>query len=230
MTLEDLSEFISDILGEPQGMFHNIARRRKLMNQAQTTMVRETEALVSEVEIPIEPKITNYYLPGNFLTFGSYIPHFESRNGTITSLDITHERNIDVRNPGWRENTNTSIPKFLWITNQQLHIPGPAVEGTIRLPYVVNPTDLEREQDETFNGVSNLQEFAEGIGYSVAQKMRIGSAPQLAREYQMQYELILRTLRNYIQTNGRRGIFIRPIPYDTRKETYNDTISAWKST
>jgi len=223
-TTEDLLNHVQELIGEPVGGYYNISTRLRQLNQAQREMVQDTRALTADVSIPTVVNQRTYYLPDDFLTYAKEQPYYVDTNNNSHKLQVVDVDWMDSIDPGWRDDRQANYGKaqFMVMTGAQEFVLYPAVNevGTITIPYVVDPDELEDFSDEVFNGVTNMNRYSVGLAYKVAAMYLMPRVPQLAQQYLSMYNVELRKMRHDIRSNPQHQQTLRPKGYTRRSFNY----------
>lgn len=222
LTVEDVLNHVQELVGEPVGGYYNISTRLKQLNQAQREMVQDTRALTASISIEVDANQSVVYLPDDFLTYAKEQPYFTDSTTDTHKLQVVDVDYMDSVYPSWREGDALSAPTYLIMTGpQQVNLfPLPAIGGTLTVPYVADPDELNDVDDEVFNGVTNLNRYAFGLAYKVAAMYMLPRAPQLGQQYLAMYNRELRQMRQDVRTNPQHTQTLRPKGYPRRTWSY----------
>lgn len=211
-----LLDHTQELLGEPPGGFYNISSRLDLFNQAQRELNEETRAITDEAAVAVVLGTRDYDLPADFQSLDVEQPTFTDASGNITQVKVTDQNMLDRTTPGWQNTTqNTGLPTHLFIRNGTLTLwPTPDADGTLNLPYVVEPTELTADDDVPFNGIARLNRYAPALAYKAAFVTSVSRAPQLAAMFIDLYERQERLMRHFTRSSPQQHARVRPTTED----------------
>jgi len=218
-TVKDIMDHIQDLIGEPVGSFYNLNTRMKQLNQAQRELVLDTRALTGSASVATVVDQAKYSLPDDFLTYGKEQPYYTDSTTNAQKLQVVDVGWMDDELSSWRSTTiASSTPKYLIdVGGMEFELyPIPKAVGTVTVPYIVAPTDLDELTDSVFNGIENLNKYALALAYKVAAVHMLPRAPQLGQYYQSLYQKELRQMRHDIRVNPQRQARLRPVSYIRR--------------
>lgn len=215
-TVQEILDYVQELVGEPAGSYYNLSTRLKMLNQAQREMVRMARGMRSELTQSLTSGQANYYYPFDFGTFNKEQPYVTDSQDNTHKLQVVDVDYMDRRFPGWRDGTVTqATPQYLIMldtTTYRLY-PVPDAGDTLTIPYTPQPTELTDLDDVVFDGLTVLDEFALGLAYKVAGSYMMPRAPQLGRQYLDMYEDVLAEMRLALKTNPQHHQSVRPTGY-----------------
>jgi hypothetical protein len=186
-------------------------------------MVQDTRALTRTEAIPIVAGQTHYFLPDDFLTYAKEQPYYEDVQGVTYKLRVMDVDWMDSTEPSWRGGSTASLlgtPRYLVMVGPQEFVLYPtATLGTLKVPYVVDPDELNDLNDEVFNGVTNMNRYSMGLAYKVAAMYLMPRIPQLAQQYLSMYNVELRKMRHDVRVNPQHSQSLRPVGYQRRSQS-----------
>jgi len=223
-TVKDLLDYVQDLIGEPVGGYYNISSRLRQMNHAQREMVQDTRALTYTATLTVTAGTQTYQLPDDFLTYAKEQPYFVTSTNQAVKLDVVDVDWMDNLDPGWRTTTPVTYsgsPRYLIMTGPQevQMYPTPGEIGTLKVPYVLDPDDLDDFTDQVFNGVTNMNRYSVGLAYKVASMYLMPRVPQLGQQYLSMYQKELRQMRHDTRVNPQHPTTLRPKGYGRRSYT-----------
>jgi len=202
-TVGRLLDHVQELIAEAPGSFYNISTRLDLFNQAQRELNHETRAIASSSDIAVVSGTRTYTLPADFLDFDREAPQFVDSGGTYYKLQVVEPAYLDRILPGWQdEDLQTGSPTHLFVRGGEITVyPTPDADGTLKLPYLVEPDELATEADVPFNGIRSLNRFAPALAYKVAFVLTLARAPQIAGAFQDLYEKQERLMRHFVRSS-----------------------------
>lgn len=215
-TADSLLSLVQELLGETAGDFYNISNRIALLNVGQNELIRDSRALVSSVEIPITGD-DSYDVPARFVTFGQIAPEYVSLDGTRHRIQVVDPMDLYSFEPGWR-NPNSSyygvVPKYLYLEGGKLYlVPNPPSGGELFLSYVYLPNPMVMLDDQPFDGVAELQQYAPALAYFAANALTMAKNLNQANVLYAIYAKMKATMISDHLRNPQREIFLRPRGY-----------------
>ena len=218
--VKDILNHVQDLIGEPVGSFYNVSTRLTQINQAQRELVQDTRAIQDVAIIPAVVGQAEYDLPSDFLTYGREQPYYSNAISATQKLQVVDVGWLDETFPHWRDATLSAnaTPKYLADIGQMkfvLHVT-PGDLGTIYVPYVVAPTDVETLEDEVFNGIETVNRYSLALAYKVAAVYMMPRVPQLGQQYLSMYNRELRQMRHDLRVNPQKQAKLRPTSYIQR--------------
>jgi len=223
--VKDILNHIQELVGEPVGGFYNISTRLKQLNQAQRELVQDTRALAQTITIPLELGQSEYILPGDFLTFGKETPYFTDAI-TTQKLQVVDVSWMDEMYPHWRANNvvTAGLPTHLVATQgyQFTLYPEPNRPGSVVVPYIIDPDNLQEMDDDLFNGNDLMNRYAPALAYKVAATYMMPRVPQLGQQYLAMYNRELREMRHNLRSSPQHKSGVRPKGYKRRASYYGE--------
>lgn len=198
------------LVGMHAGDLYNFELWSVLLNQAQNDAVARSYALnKSGAEFPYDPTVA-FEEPADFLDFSFLQPKFKAANGVSYALEVISQKQLEEKFPTWRESNTTATPTC--ITEYDFHIhPKPAAAGTLILPYVFRPRQINDDNDVPFNGLSRYDRFAEMLPYYIASKALLVANPQAAGSMWTIYERQLRQLKEFVREKVQSTNYVRTL-------------------
>ena len=218
-TVGALFDMIQELIGEDGGAFYNQSTRLRLLNQAQDVMLAESKYYKRTITLPVTAgKQELEGLPLDFLTFSGFKLEFKEAGasaGARNRVDLVAIRVIEERFPAWRE-TKVSFrgtPQFAFVSDDSLTlVPTPNKSGTLTMIYVANLPNLTELDEVVFNGVNQIQRFAPGLAFYVANQIMLARDPQTALLYKGVLDTYLRDMRYNVRTSDTSATYLPSVP------------------